>query len=95
MVLFHVKKHPLRHKMPHVAAFFHALADEGGRNLQNRGFQNGDGRMINKVAAVVTLAGKNEKFVIIKNFLVVAPILEILQTVHATNENKLKIRILL
>lgn len=40
-VLLHVAERPLRHKMPHIAAFLDALADEGGRNLQNRGFQDG------------------------------------------------------
>jgi len=94
-MLFHILKRPLRHKMSHIAAFLDALADEGGRNLQDRGFHDGYRRIIGKVAAVVALSGENEEFVIVEDFLVVAPMLEVLEAVHAADENKLAIRVLL
>ncbi len=93
-LFFHVKERFLWHEMPHIAAFFNALADEGGRNLQNRGFQHRNRGVINKIAAIVTLTGKDQKLVVVEDFLVFAPMLQVLQAVHAADENELTIRVL-
>ena len=81
----------LRHEMPHVAAFLDTLADEGGRNLYNGGLQHRDWRIINELSPIVTLAREDQKLVVIEDSLVFAPVLEVLQAVHATDENELAV----
>ena len=58
-ILFHIQERLLRHEMPDIAPFLDALADEGGRNLQNRGLQHRDRGIIDELAAIVTLAGED------------------------------------
>lgn len=93
-ILFHISERLLRHEVPHVAAFLDALADEGGRDFQNRGFQHRDRGIINEVSAIVALAREDQKLIVVEDFLVFAPVLEVLQAVHAADEDELAVGVL-
>ena len=94
LLVLHVLERFLWHEMPHVASFLDALADEGGRNLNNRGLQYGYGRVVDEMASVVTLSGEHQKFIVVQYFLVFVPVFKALKTVHSTDEDKLVVGVL-
>ena len=91
LMFLHVLERLLRHEMPHVAAFLDALADESGRNLNDRGLQYRDRRIIDELSPIVALTRKDQKLIVVKDFLVLAPVLEVLQAVHAADEKELAV----
>ena len=93
-MFYHVLIGFLRHEMSDILAFFDAVSDEGGRYLYHRRLQHRHMGMKKQFAADITFSGKNQKLIIVDEGLKLPPAGKPLQAIHATDKNKLVLRIL-